>query len=108
MKGHHFELLPFGSGRRGCPSMPFAMCELPTIIGTLVRCFEWEMFGSKVKSWSMVQWLATLWVKGEWELTHKGRRRTQWPAPQDHTMLARSWGAATWHGGLCRKSQRRD
>ena len=27
--------------------MPFAMCELPTIIGTLVQCFEWEMFGSE-------------------------------------------------------------
>ncbi|ESW04112.1 hypothetical protein PHAVU_011G068100 [Phaseolus vulgaris] len=45
IKGHHFELLPFGSGRRGCPGMPLAMRELPTIIGTLVQCFEWKMFG---------------------------------------------------------------
>ncbi|WVZ03090.1 hypothetical protein V8G54_023896 [Vigna mungo] len=47
LKGHHFELLPFGSGRRGCPGMPLAMRELPTIIGTLVQCFEWKMFGSE-------------------------------------------------------------
>ncbi|CAJ1933072.1 unnamed protein product [Sphenostylis stenocarpa] len=46
LKGHHFELLPFGSGRRGCPGMPLAMRELPTIIGALIQCFEWKMLGS--------------------------------------------------------------
>ncbi|KAG4979745.1 hypothetical protein GLYMA_12G067100v4 [Glycine max] len=46
-KGHHFELLPFGSGRRGCPGMPLAMRELPTFIGALILCFEWKMFGSQ-------------------------------------------------------------
>ncbi|CAL0304119.1 unnamed protein product [Lupinus luteus] len=43
-KGHNYELLPFGSGRRGCPGMPLAMRELPTVIGALVQCFEWNMF----------------------------------------------------------------
>ncbi|KAK7312505.1 hypothetical protein VNO77_36410 [Canavalia gladiata] len=48
-KGHNFELLPFGTGRRGCPGMPLAMRELPTIIGALIQCFEWKMFDSKGK-----------------------------------------------------------
>ncbi|PNX92441.1 licodione synthase-like protein [Trifolium pratense] len=49
MKGHHFELLPFGSGRRGCPGMPLAMRQLPTVIGTLIQCFEWKMLDSNCK-----------------------------------------------------------
>lgn len=49
IKGHHFELLPFGSGRRGCPGMPLAMRELPTFIGALVQCFEWKMIDSEGK-----------------------------------------------------------
>ncbi|CAI8616528.1 unnamed protein product [Vicia faba] len=49
VKGHHFELLPFGSGRRACPGMPLAMRELPTFIGALVQCFEWKMFDSDSK-----------------------------------------------------------
>ena len=49
IKGHDFELLPFGSGRRGCPGMPLAMRELPTVIGALVQCFEWKMLDSESK-----------------------------------------------------------
>ena len=49
MKGHHYELLPFGSGRRGCPGMPLAMRQLPTVIGALVQCFEWKMLDSEGK-----------------------------------------------------------
>lgn len=49
LKGHHFELLPFGSGRRGCPGMNLAMRELPAIIGALVQCFEWKMLDSERK-----------------------------------------------------------
>jgi flavone synthase II len=47
--GHHYELLPFGSGRRGCPGMPLAMRQLPTVIGALVQCFEWKMLDSEGK-----------------------------------------------------------
>ncbi|KAK2376145.1 cytochrome P450 93B16 [Trifolium repens] len=49
IKGHHFELLPFGSGRRGCPGMPLAMRQLPTVIGALIQCFEWKMLDSENK-----------------------------------------------------------
>ncbi|RHN60887.1 putative cytochrome P450 [Medicago truncatula] len=49
MKGHHYELLPFGSGRRGCPGMPLAMRQLPTVVGALVQCFEWKMLDSEGK-----------------------------------------------------------
>lgn len=49
VKGHHYELVPFGSGRRGCPGQPLAMLELPVIIGTLAQCFTWKPLDSDGK-----------------------------------------------------------
>ncbi|CAA0811921.1 cytochrome P450- family 93- subfamily D-polypeptide 1 [Striga hermonthica] len=43
VKGQHFELLPFGTGRRGCPGMLLAIQELIVIIGTMVQCFDWRL-----------------------------------------------------------------
>ncbi|MCD7455171.1 hypothetical protein HAX54_027247 [Datura stramonium] len=45
-KGHCFELLPFGTGRRGCPGMPLAMRELPVVLSTMIQCFEWKAMDS--------------------------------------------------------------
>eukprot|EP00257_Ricinus_communis_P013638 XP_015571124.1 probable (S)-N-methylcoclaurine 3'-hydroxylase isozyme 2 [Ricinus communis] len=42
-KGHHFQLLPFGSGRRTCPGLPMATRQLPLILAYLIRCFEWSL-----------------------------------------------------------------
>lgn len=49
IKGHNYELLPFGSGRRGCPGQPLALQELPVVIGTLVQCFTWKALDSNGK-----------------------------------------------------------
>ncbi|KAJ9565268.1 hypothetical protein OSB04_001234 [Centaurea solstitialis] len=48
IKGQNFQLLPFGTGRRGCPGINLAMRELPVVIADLIQCFEWNVDGKKV------------------------------------------------------------
>ncbi|XP_073291744.1 cytochrome P450 93B2-like [Primulina huaijiensis] len=43
VKGQNFELMPFGTGRRGCPGMLLAIQELVSILGAMVQCFDLEL-----------------------------------------------------------------
>ncbi|KAK1281984.1 Cytochrome P450 93A1 [Acorus calamus] len=49
VKGQQFELLPFGSGRRGCPGMSLAMHVVQTTLAAMVQCFEWRVVGQEGK-----------------------------------------------------------
>lgn len=42
-KGQHFELIPFGAGRRICPGMPLATRILQMTVAVLVHNFEWKL-----------------------------------------------------------------
>ncbi|KAK8479896.1 hypothetical protein V6N11_074090 [Hibiscus sabdariffa] len=42
-KGHHFELIPFGSGRRICPGMQLAMQINELLLANLVHKFDWTL-----------------------------------------------------------------
>ncbi|XP_057982404.1 cytochrome P450 76A1 [Malania oleifera] len=42
-KGHHFQFIPFGSGRRMCPAVPLASRVLPLALGSLLRHFDWVL-----------------------------------------------------------------
>ncbi|KAL9672904.1 hypothetical protein QQ045_029157 [Rhodiola kirilowii] len=43
IRGQHFELLPFGSGKRMCPGTSLAMQVVQTAVADLVQCFDWEV-----------------------------------------------------------------
>ncbi|VFQ70165.1 unnamed protein product [Cuscuta campestris] len=42
-RGRHFELLPFGSGRRGCPGLQLGVTMVRLMLAQLVHCFDWDL-----------------------------------------------------------------
>ncbi|KAK7362879.1 hypothetical protein VNO77_05004 [Canavalia gladiata] len=48
-KGHDFEFIPFGAGRRGCPGVGFAMTTIEMVIANLVYHFDWALPGGAVR-----------------------------------------------------------
>ncbi|KAI4325683.1 hypothetical protein MLD38_031061 [Melastoma candidum] len=43
VNGQHFQLLPFGAGRRGCPGAQLALSIIRFVVAQLVHCFDWEL-----------------------------------------------------------------
>ncbi|KAJ0923804.1 putative cytochrome P450 [Helianthus annuus] len=46
-KGFHFEFIPFGAGRRGCPGISFAMIINEIVLANLVYKFEFSLLGNE-------------------------------------------------------------
>lgn len=42
-RGQHFELIPFGGGRRMCVGVPLAHRVLHLVLGSLLHEFDWEL-----------------------------------------------------------------
>ncbi|KAH9291939.1 hypothetical protein KI387_042871 [Taxus chinensis] len=44
-RGQHYELLPFGTGRRGCPGIPMGLSVTELTLAQLIHCFHWTVEG---------------------------------------------------------------
>ncbi|KAL5818373.1 hypothetical protein ACOSQ4_022215 [Xanthoceras sorbifolium] len=43
LRGHDFQLIPFGSGRRSCPGMQLGLTVVRLVVAQLIHCFNWEL-----------------------------------------------------------------
>ncbi|KAL1830992.1 hypothetical protein DCAR_0100963 [Daucus carota subsp. sativus] len=43
LRGRDFELLPFGSGRRGCPGIQLGLTVMRLVVAQLLHCFDWDL-----------------------------------------------------------------
>lgn len=43
LRGNHFQLIPFGSGRRRCPGIQLGLVVVKLVLAQLVHCFDWEL-----------------------------------------------------------------
>lgn len=43
VKGNHFELIPFGSGRRGCVGIQMGLLKVHFVLAQLLHCFDWKL-----------------------------------------------------------------
>ncbi|XP_061370943.1 uncharacterized protein LOC133313570 [Gastrolobium bilobum] len=43
IKGNDFRLIPFGSGRRGCPGIRLGLITSEIVLAQLVHCFNWKL-----------------------------------------------------------------
>ena len=45
IRGQHYELIPFGSGRRMCPGTSLALQVANVNLAAMIQCFEWKLDG---------------------------------------------------------------
>jgi 26-hydroxylase len=43
VRGHDFQLIPFGSGRRGCPGIQLGLTTVKFVVAQLMHCFDWNL-----------------------------------------------------------------
>lgn len=64
LRGHDFMLIPFGSGRRGCPGLQLGLTVIQLIVAQLVHCFDWHLpNGMSCSHLDMTEYLGLVTVR---------------------------------------------
>jgi cytochrome P450 family 93 subfamily A len=45
VRGQHYQMLPFGTGRRMCPGATLGMLVVQSTLAAMVQCFGWKLSG---------------------------------------------------------------
>ncbi|XP_061344801.1 cytochrome P450 71AU50-like [Gastrolobium bilobum] len=43
IRGRDLQMIPFGSGRRGCPGLQLGLTVVRSVVAQLVHCFDWKL-----------------------------------------------------------------
>uniref|UniRef100_A0A2N9HDZ0 Cytochrome P450 n=1 Tax=Fagus sylvatica TaxID=28930 RepID=A0A2N9HDZ0_FAGSY len=98
-KGQHFELLPFGAGRRGCPGIYMATTTIELALANLLYCFDWKLaYGMKEEDINMEE-IADLAVttrhkpnnKSQSTTTHLDPTKPPTPPRSDSKEISNRW-----------------
>lgn len=46
VRGQHYHLIPFGSGRRVCPGTSLALQVVHVNLAVMIQCFQWKVYGN--------------------------------------------------------------
>ncbi|KAK9290287.1 hypothetical protein L1049_008454 [Liquidambar formosana] len=57
VRGQHFHMIPFGSGRRGCPGTSLALQVVQSSLAAMIQCFEWKVGDGKKNTVDMEEGL---------------------------------------------------
>ena len=47
VKGHDFQVIPFGAGGKDCPGLSFAMVVNEAVLANLVNKFDWSLLAGR-------------------------------------------------------------
>ncbi|KAH9308125.1 hypothetical protein KI387_036036, partial [Taxus chinensis] len=61
LRGQHYELLPFGTRRRGCPGISMGLCVVELALAQLLHCFDWSVEGEATGGGRLTNH-GTLWL----------------------------------------------
>ncbi|PIA38198.1 hypothetical protein AQUCO_02800100v1, partial [Aquilegia coerulea] len=55
VRGHYYHLLPFGSGKRGCPGISLALRIVQTTLAIIIQCFDLRVVDEKESTVDMIE-----------------------------------------------------
>ncbi|MQM23864.1 hypothetical protein Taro_056934, partial [Colocasia esculenta] len=102
-RGHNFEFVPFGAGRRMCIGLSFAIITIELALANLLYAFNWELPDNMKKEGINMEETPGIGVHLKANLELQATRHVPLVSPLVHSklLLPRKGGFALWPMGSC-------